>query len=254
MVTVLEEYREFWEPSTWFVRPDHRFICESRAESTLTAATAVLKIAGNSPSNVVVILPGCVQVRRECVLESALGDAIAALSLVPEGVLTLAMIDPEHGVDEDYLVLDRSACCIGQQVLGVARRPNTWVAHLLRQQGALIASGIVIGYAGALAAHVSRQWPGLTRQLNDAATTATAASAECELSTRISCRGLRPALASLRWHAPTLKQRALTVAGCGWNGLRSARAVARAHDYAAAVAKIRVPTQSPATMKHPILS
>ena len=239
MVTVLEEYREFWEPSVWFVRPEHRFVCEGRAESTLTAAAAILKIAADSPSNVVVIAPARVHVLRESVLAAALENALSALPSVPEGALTLAMIDAEDGIDEDYLVLDRSRFRAGFRVLGVARRPNTWVAHHLRQQGALIASGIMIGYAGVFAAHISRQWPGLTRQLNLAAHAATAASAECELSMHLSRAIPKPALSSLRWHAPTLRQRAFGVEGCGWSGLRSARAVARTHDYLSALTRIR---------------
>jgi mannose-1-phosphate guanylyltransferase len=239
MVTVLEEYRDLWEPSLWFVRPEHRFVCEGRAESTLTAAAAVLKIAADSPSNVVVIAPGRVHVRQEAVLAVALDNALATLPSVREGALTLAMIDAEDGIDEDYLLLERSSFCPGLRVMGVARRPNTWVAHHLRQQGALIASGIMIGYAGVFAAHVSRQWPGLTRQLNKAATTAAAASTECELSMRLNRSMPRPTLSSLRWHTPTLKQRAFCVEGCGWSGLRSARAVARTHDYHSTLTKMR---------------
>jgi mannose-1-phosphate guanylyltransferase len=235
MVTVLEEYREFWEPSVWFVRPEHRFVCEGRAESALTVAAAVLKIADESPSHVVVIAPGGVQVLRESVLAAALDRALSALPSTREGAITLAMIDVEGGIDEDYLVLDRPSFLPGVRVLGIARRPNTWIAHHLRQQGAMIASGIMIGYAGVFAAHISRQWPGLTRKLNQAAHAATAASAECELSMRLSRDIAKPTLASLRWHAPTLKQRALCVEGCGWSGLRSARAVARTHDYFAAL-------------------
>jgi mannose-1-phosphate guanylyltransferase len=231
MVTVLDEYRELWEPSVWFVRPEHRFVCEGYAESNLTAAAAVLKIAAASPSNVVVIAPGRVHVRREDVLEAALYNALAVLPSIREGALTLAMIDAEDGIDEDYLIVERSSSSAGLPVLGVSRRPNTWVANHLRRQGALVASGIMVGYAGVFAAHVSRQWPGLTKWLNQLADTATSASAECELSMHFTRSLPNPTIATLRWHAPTLKQRALGVEGCGWSGLRSARAAARTHDY-----------------------
>jgi len=239
MVTVLDEYRDFWEPSLWFVRPEHRFVCEGRAESTLTSAAAVLKIADASPSNVVVIAPARVHVLRESLLAAALDRALCTLPSIPEGVLTFAMIDEECGVDEDYLVLDRASVRSPALVLGVARRPSSWVANHLRLQGAMIASGVMIGYAGVFAAHISRQWPGLTRKLNRAAYAATAVSAECEISSRLSSRTARLTLASLRWQAPTLKQRALCVNGCGWNGLRSARAVARTYDYIANLERIR---------------
>lgn len=254
MVTLLDEYREFWEPSVWFVRPEHRFVCEGRAESSLTAAAAVLKVAADSPSNVVVIAPGRVHVLRESVLAAALDNALSALPSVREGALTLAMIDAEDGVDEDYLVLDRSRFRNGLRVLGVARRPNTWVAHHLRRQGALIASGIMIGYAGVFAAHISRQWPGITRQLDQATRTATAASAECELSMSLNRAMPKLTLASLRWHAPTLKQRALGVEGCGWSGLRSARAVARTHDYLSALTTIRDATDPASDLAVPSLA
>lgn len=239
MVTVLEEYREFWESSLWFVRPEHRFVCEGRAESALTASAAVLKIADASPSNVVVIAPARVHVLRESVLAAALDKAIYGLPSVPEGAVTLAMIDGECGVDEDYLVLDRPRFRPGALVLGVARRPSSWVANHLRLQGAMIASGIMIGYAGVFAAHISKQWPGLTRKLNKAAHNAAAVSAECELSSRLCSRIPRLTLASLRWQAPTFRQRALCVDGSGWNGLRSARSVARTYDYLANLEKIR---------------
>jgi len=235
-VTALEEYRHLWESTLWFVRPEHRFVCENRAGSSMTTAAAILSIAELSPSQVVVMLPGRCHVFQESMLADALDHALAALPMVPEGALSLAMIDCGDAIDEDYVLVTRPATGPGLGVLSMVRRPTTWVSRHLAKQGALVASGILIGYAGVFAAHISKQWPGLTSKLNQVVKSATAASAECELSLQLT-RGAPPSmLTSLRWSAPAFAQRAVCVDGCGWSGLKSARAVARTRDYLAAVA------------------
>src|SRR5580704_1853281 len=135
MITALDEYREYWEPSVWYVRPENRFVGENRATSLLTGAAALLSIAQVSPSN----------------------------------------------VDEDYVAVTRARTGAGFTVLGFARRPTSWTARLLVQQGAMIASGIMIGYAGVFAAHISKHWPGLTQILARMSAAAAAAGSECEV-------------------------------------------------------------------------
>jgi mannose-1-phosphate guanylyltransferase len=159
MVTALDEYRDHWESSLWHVRPENRFLCDNRAASLLAAAAALLVIASASPSGVVVILPARCHVSREWVLRSALDYVIAELPRIPEGVATLGMADIQEGVDEDYLVAAQAAAGPGLVVNGFARRPSAWIAERLQQEGALIASGIMIGYAGIFAAHISKHWP-----------------------------------------------------------------------------------------------
>ena len=236
MVTALEEYRNFWEPALGLVRPEHRFVCENRACSPLTTAAAMLAVAQISPSHVVVVLPARCHVFEETILEAALDQAVNALPRVPQGALTLAMLDVEDGVDEDYLLVGPRGGGPGLGVLGMARRPTSWVARHLRKQGALIYSGIMVGYAGVFAAHTSKQWPGLTLKLHDIIEAATAISVESEISLQLSRGVPNPTLTSLRWHAPAFAQQAVYVHGCGWSGLRSARAVARTWDHLAAIA------------------
>jgi mannose-1-phosphate guanylyltransferase len=226
-VTALEEYREYWEPSLWFTPPANRFICDNRAASTLAAAAALLSIANKSPSSIVTVLPARCHVEHERVLGAAIEQAIALLPHVAEGVITLGMVDLNEGVDEDYLITGRARSGPGFTVQGYARRPISWVAHHLRQQGASIASGITIGYAGAFAAHISKHWPGVTNQLSRLIAAASEAGVECEVPLELR-RGMpNPKLRFLRWQPPSFAQRAFRVFRCGWSSLKSPRAVER---------------------------
>jgi mannose-1-phosphate guanylyltransferase len=225
MVTTLDEYREFWEPALWHVRPENRFVGDTRAASLLTGAAALLAIAHSSPSNVVTILPARCHVEREYILEAALDQARFILPSVSEGVMTLGMVDIGDPIDEDYLVASRAANGTGFEVRGFARRPAPWVARHLKQQGAMVSSGIMIGYAGAFAAHVSKHWPGLTYRLDQLHDRSKDAGVECEVSLALQDGVPRTVLGSLRWNPPSFPQRAFRVRGCGWAGLRTQRAV-----------------------------
>jgi hypothetical protein len=229
MITALDEYREYWEPSVWYVRPENRFVGENRATSSLTAAAALLSIARLSPSNVVTILPARCYLAQELIMRAALDRALSILPGVREGVVTLGMVDIDEGIDEDDLAVSRATTGVGFTVLGIARRPTSWTARLLVQQGAMIASGIMIGYAGAFAAHISKHWPGLTQTL--AKLTAAAAGSECEVPMDLERGVPRLAMKSLRWNPPMFPQRAIPVMGSGWSGLRSQRAVGRVTTY-----------------------
>jgi mannose-1-phosphate guanylyltransferase len=231
MITALDEYREYWEPSVWYVRPENRFVGENRATSLLTGAAALISIAQLSPSHVVTILPARCHVVQEWVLRAALERALAILPGVREGVVTLGMADIHEGIDEDYLAVARASVGAGYTVLGLARRPTSWIARLLVQQGAMIASGIMIGYAGAFAAHISKHWPGLTQSLAKLSEAAAATGSECEISMDLQ-RGIPgPTMKSLRWNPPLFPQRAIPVIGSGWSGLRTQRAVGRMATY-----------------------
>jgi mannose-1-phosphate guanylyltransferase len=226
-VTALEEYREYWEPSLWFTPPSNRFICDNRAASTLTAAAALLSIANKCPSSIVTVLPARCHVEHERILEAAMEQAIALLPHVAEGVITLGMVDLNEGIDEDYLITGRAKTGPGFNVQGYARRPISWVANHLRRQGASIASGITIGYAGAFAAHISKHWPGVTSQLGKLIAAASEAGVECEVPLELR-RGMPgPKLRFLRWQPPSFSQRAFRVFRCGWSSLKSPRAVER---------------------------
>jgi mannose-1-phosphate guanylyltransferase len=231
MITALDEYRERWEPSVWCVRPENRFVGENRATSLLTGTAALLSIARLSPSHVVTILPARCYVAQEWVLRAALERALSILPGVREGVVTLGMADIHEGIDEDYLAVARVGMRAGFTVVGFARRPTSWTAQLLVRQGAMIASGIMIGYAGVFAAHISKHWPGLTQSLAKLSAGAAAAGSECEVPMDLQKGVPRPIIKSLRWNPPMFPQRAIPVLGSGWSGLRTQRAVERVTSY-----------------------
>lgn len=218
-VTVREEDRGRWEPALWFLRPERRFVSDSRMTSSLTTAAALLSIAADSPSNIVTILPTRCYVANEWILSSAIDQLHGTLPELAEGAATLGMIDVEDGVDEDYLV----PCGLG--VLGMAHRPVRWVAQRLRQQGAMVASGILTGHVGAFAAHICRHRPLLAKALGKFK--AAAAGAENRLCADMFHGAPGSMLRPLTWRPPAFPLRVLPVFRCGWRGLHTARAVSR---------------------------
>jgi hypothetical protein len=225
VVTVREEDRGHWEPALWFVHPERRFISDTRMAASLTVTAAVLSIAADSVANVVTILPARCYVGNEWILSAALEQLHATLPKIPEGVGTLGMIDIDEGVDEDYLLPGTTTKGAGLPVQTVARQPAGWVARHLRQQGAMVASGVLTGYAGAFAAHIFKYRRDLAQALS--MTMRKSNGRENQLSAD-AYRGLsRSTLYPLRWYPPTFAQRALRVYRCGWRGLRTARAVSR---------------------------
>jgi len=224
-VTVREENRACWEPALWFLRPECRFVSDTRMTSSLTTAAAVLSIAADSASNVVTILPARCYVANEWILSSALDQLHSMLPGIEEGVATLGMIDIDNGVDEDYLVPFGAKGGPGLAVQGMAHRPVEWVAQHLRQQGAMVASGILTGYAGVFAAHIYNRWPDLAKAL--AKIKAAAAGGESRLLADMYRDVPRSVLRSVKWWPPTFPQQALQVFRCGWRGLHTARAVSR---------------------------
>jgi mannose-1-phosphate guanylyltransferase len=139
VLTALEEYRELWEPITWSIPPKNKFVGDNRAGSLLTTSAALLSIAAQSPTNVVLLLPARCHVECESTLHAALIRAVAFLPLVEEGAITLGMIDLYEGVDEDYLMTSRSKRGPGFAIHRFAQRPIPWVTRHLRDQGAMVA-------------------------------------------------------------------------------------------------------------------
>jgi len=222
-VTVREQDRGRWEPALWFLRPERRFVSDSRMTCSLTMAAALLSIAADSPSNVVTILPTRCYVANEWILSSALDQLHGLLPELAEGAATLGMIDVEDGIDEDYLVPGADNSGTGSVVLGMAHRPVRWVAQHLRQQGAMVASGILMGYVSAFAAHIHRHRPVLAKALEKLK--AETAGAENRLGSDMFQDAPISMLRPLTWRPPTFPQRALPVFRCGWRGLHTARAV-----------------------------
>lgn len=224
-VTVREQDRKCWEPALWFLRPERRFVSDSRSTASLTMAAAVLSIAADSVSNVVTILPARCFVEQEWILSAALERVHKILPGISEGVATLGMMDIDQGIDEDYLLPFEAKAGPGLAVQAMARQPVGWVAQHLRQHGAMVASGIMTGYAGVFAAHLSKHRPGLAKALLKVTRAATAGERRLRADT---CREVpRSVLRSLKWWPPSFPQRALRVHRCGFRGLHTARAVDR---------------------------
>jgi hypothetical protein len=135
------------------------------------------------------------------------------------------MIDIDDGIDEDYLVPCGTKLGLVVAVQGMARQPAAWVAKHLRQHGAMVASGILMGYAGRFAAHICRRRPTIVKAL--AEVLCEAAGGENRLSEDAHREVSRSVRRSLRWWPPTLPLRAVPVYRCGWKGLHTVRAVAR---------------------------
>lgn len=231
VLTALEENREYWEPSAWLIRPHRRFIGDNRWASQLCSAAAILSVAARSPSSVVTILPARCHVGSEATLGRGISNAISELQGIPEGVVTLGMLDLEEGVDENYLIVSRPRFGRGLCVDGFARRPIAWVARHLKSQGALVASGIMIGYAGVFAAHISKNWPGISNTLARLSEMAEIAGEECDVPSALNRTAAKSVLRALRWHPPAFSQRVMGVYRSGWSGLNSPQAVARIAEF-----------------------
>ena len=242
LATVLEDYRERWDPSLWCVRPERRFVGDKRTNPLLASAAAILSIASVSPSSMVTILPARCYVGHERILFEALRQVASELPHIPEGAATLGMLDIDAGVDEDYMVVGRSRAGRGLTVHGIARRPTAWVARHLRRQGAVVSSGIMIGYAGVFAAHIAKHWPEVCRRLTTLVGAASAARVECRIPSSLQDRMPGAVLKSLRWHPPAFPQRVFTVCDSGWSGLKSAHAVARIAEFISNEIAQREPT------------
>jgi len=118
------------------------------------------------------------------------------------------MVDIDDGVDEDYLIAARADAGPGLRAQVFVRKPTTWVARHLRQQGAMVMYGILVGYAGIFAAHISKYWPGLTNVLTRVIAAASSTDDESRFSASI-IRGVPSiVLRSLRWRPPVSRQRA----------------------------------------------
>jgi len=226
LISAFEEYRALWEPSVWGVRPEKRFICDDPRGLQLSVAAAILSVAARSTSDIITILPARCHVAHESILRRALDFALGELPGVPEGAVTLGMLDPQEAVDEDYLLVGRARVGRALRVDGFARKPVPWVARRLRQHGALVASGILIGYAGVFAAHISKHWPGASRKLMQSIAAATGRGEECRIPSVVN-QGEPPGLPeSLRWRPSAFRQRVIGVCHSGWSGLKSPQAVA----------------------------
>jgi hypothetical protein len=94
----------------------------------------------------------------------------------------------------------------------------------LREQGAFVASGIIVGLAHVLAAHIRQRWPVIAQDLQEWLGSLTSTESECLLPP--SLRGIpRLHYRSSPWTPPTLRLRMIRVRRCGWHVLHTPRAI-----------------------------
>jgi len=226
MVTVAEPQRGRWRDILWYVRPENRFISDGPGWSAQSSVAAVLAVATSSPSSPVAILPATCYVTDERALIAGLRRAVAALPAIPDRVITLGITGADTEVDEDYLVPASQDGRAAIAIAATARRPVPWVARHLLERGALVASGIYVGYASVLGSLLKAHWNGaalaVARRVLESRGPGAENRVPCAVSTSTRFPPRTP------WgQLPWMSLRAVTVPECGWSGLRTARAVDR---------------------------
>jgi mannose-1-phosphate guanylyltransferase len=223
MVTAAEAHRSHWQRALWFMRPEHRFVSESPGWSLLTTAAAVLSIAARTPTALITLLPARCYVADEWTLTLALHRALSERRLLSEGILTLGIIG--LGIDEDYLVLKAPDDRPTVTVAYTAQRPMDWVARDFVRRGAVVATGIYIASASALATLLYRYWPTLTQKILRHLKQSHVSGEENRIAPALAQEALRAASRPFWDRPPWLSLRALRVANCGWSSLSSAEAI-----------------------------
>ena len=216
IVCAQEIDRRSWEGPFWFTRPANRFVSELGTPSSLPVAAAVLSIAIKDPSCPIAILPTDFWVARECVLTEAIEKAFGQLQVMPESVATLGMIDSHQEGQEDYLVVGPHHAQKGAAIQARINRPERELANQLIREGAMVASGILLGYAQAFAARINKYWPHLAQELIPAVKIDCLADVERKFSAFAYRRIPRLAMNSAQLSPPTFPARAFPVRGSGW--------------------------------------
>jgi mannose-1-phosphate guanylyltransferase len=227
MVTAAEVHRSHWQDALWFMRADHRFVSESPGWSLLTTAAAVLSIAARAPTALITILPARCYVADEWTLTVAIDRALSERSILADGIATLGMVSAEFGVDEDYLVLSAPDGRPTDAVAFTSKRPGEWLSQNLVRRGAVVASGIYLGYARSLASMLYKYWPALTRRILRHLRQSVVRSVENRIPPALAQGELRAVSRPFWDHPAWMPLRALRVANCGWSSLCSVRAIER---------------------------
>ena len=216
IVSAQEGDRRTWEGPFWFTRATNRFISEQGTPISLSTAAAVLSIATRDPSCPIAILPSDFWVSRESVLTEAIEKAFGQLQAMPESVATLGMIDSHPGAEEDYLVVGPRDAQKGAAIQARINRPERRLAKQLIREGAMVASGILLGYAQAFAARINKYWPHLAQELIHTLEKDPAAEVERKFSAFAYRQVPRLAMHAVRLSPPTFPARAFPVQGSGW--------------------------------------
>jgi mannose-1-phosphate guanylyltransferase len=223
VVTAAEVHRLHWQRGLWFIRREHRFVSESPGWSLLTTAAAVLSIAARTPTALITILPARCYVADEWTLTLALHRALSERRFLSEGILTLGIIG--FGADEDYLVLRAPDDRPTAAVAFTAQRPTEWLAQDIVRRGAVVATGIYIASASALASLLYRYWPTLTHKILRHLKHSQVPGVENLVAPTLAQEALRAASRPFWDRPPWLSLRAVRVAHCGWSSLSSTQAI-----------------------------
>ena len=208
--------RRTWEGPFWFTQPANRFISEQGTPVSLSTAAAVLSIAAKEPGCPVAVLPSDFWVAREAVLTEAIEKAFGQLPAMPESVATLGMIDYHREGHEDYLVVGPQHAETGAVIQARINRPEKRLAKQLISEGAMVASGILLGYAQAFAARIHKYWPHLARELRNTLKSDAIGDVERKFSAFAFRQIPRLAMQFVRLTPPTFAARAFAVRGSGW--------------------------------------
>ena len=208
--------RSVWEGPFWFTKPSNRFVADHGAPTALATAAALLCIASNEPSSLVVVMPSDFWVARGSVLTVAIDKVCGLLRINPETVATLGIVDNHMEIDEDYLVVGPNNPQKGAVIQARINRPDPGIARQLINEGAMIASGILLGYAQAFAARIYKYWPHLAQELRDSLQLHSHSEAEHTLVADTYRKIPRSVISSMRLSPPTFPMRAFRVQGSGW--------------------------------------
>jgi mannose-1-phosphate guanylyltransferase len=176
----------------------------------------MLSVAARSPSCLVAVLPSDFWVARESVLLEAIERVFGLLQIIPESVATLGMIDTHPEDDADYLVVGPNNPRKGALIQARVNRPEPRIAKQLVDGGAMVASGILLGYAEAFAARFYKYWPQLAGELTNTLGLDCSADTEHRLSTNAYRHVPLSVMSSIRLSPPTFPMRAFRVQGSGW--------------------------------------
>ena len=216
LVCAKEADRLAWQGPFWFTRPANRFISDRDTPTSLSTAGAVLSIAAKDPTCLIAVLPSDFWVARESVLIEAIEKGLGQMRVMPESIATLGMIDSHHESHEDYLVVGPNNAQKGAVIQARVNRPESRLAKQLITEGAMVASGILLGYAQAFAARINKYWPLLARELIHTLESDYLLDGERSLSASSYRQIPRAVMNSVRLSPPTFPMRAFRVQGSGW--------------------------------------
>lgn len=216
LVSAREEERSVWTGPLWFTRPANRFISDRGVPMAFSTVAAVLSVAVRLPHCLVTVLPSDFWVAKESLFMESIEKVLASLQRAPGTVATLGMSDPYPGNDEDYLVVGPESCQTGAVIQARAHRPAPSIAKQLVKEGALVASGILLGQAQAFAERVRKYWPTLALELTDNVDANSLSTEERRLSVDAYRHISRSAMSSIRMSPPAFPMRAYRVQGSGW--------------------------------------